>query len=120
MKATRIKTLTIAAIFAAVMLVAMIGLPFEFLVGTIEKKFRNETGYSIRFTDGAKLSLLPSPVLTISKVTVLDESGLRAETRVSAERVQIALSLWSLFFGRPRLTEVTQVIGVLKRDPLLN
>ncbi len=118
MKVKRITGVVLTAVAAAVLLVLVVGIPSNFLVETIQNRFETETGYRLRIADGVKFGFLPSPSVTVHKISVLGGDGPRPETRVTADSVRVKLTYSSLFSSRPRLTEVA-VFGPKFYVPLL-
>ena len=117
-KATRIAAIGVAALVAAAVVALMIGIPVPFLAKAIAKRFETETGYRLLIAGSAKIKVLPSPVVTVSDISVLDGKDSRPQTRFAAEDVRIKMSLWSLVSGRPRLTELA-IAGPTLQVPLL-
>ena len=104
MKALRITALGAAVILAAAALALVFGIPAGFLADRIQNRFESETGYRLQIAD-AKIGLWPSLGMTVGRITVFDKE-LDSRGRATAEGARIAVSLPSLFEGRPRLTEV--------------
>ncbi len=104
MKALRVTALGLAVILAAAVVALAFGIPAGFLTERIQNRFESDTGYRLQIAD-AKIGLWPSPVMTTGRITVFDKE-LDSRGRVTAEGARIAVSLPSLFEGRPRLTEI--------------
>lgn len=81
------------------------GIPAGFLLEPIQTKFEAETGHRLQIAD-ARLSLWPSPTMTVGRISVRDRSEPNSRSRVTAESARIAISLQSLLEGKPRLTEI--------------
>ena len=105
-KATRIAAIGVAAIVAVAVVALVVGIPVPFLAKAIAKRFEAETGYRLLIAGSAKIKALPSTVVTVSDISVLDGSDARAQVRFAAEGVRIKMSFWSLILGRPSLTEL--------------
>lgn len=105
-KTTRIAALGAAAIIGAAVLALTIGVPVPFLAKAIAKKFETETGYRLLIDGRAKIRLLPSAVVTVGSISVVEGQGASAQTHFAADDLRIKMSLWGLISGRPRLTEV--------------
>lgn len=101
----------IAAMAAGVVVVVgilalVIGAPVPFLANSIAKRFQAETGYRLQITGRARVSLWPSPTVTIGHISVLNAASPRPQTVATAEGVRLHLSLWSLVARRPQLAEL--------------
>jgi AsmA protein len=105
-KASRIAAIGVAAIVTVAVVALVVGIPVPFLAKAIAKRFEAETGYRLLIAGSAKIKALPSTVVTVSDISVLDGSDSRAQIRFAAEGVRIKMSFWSLILGRPRLTEL--------------
>ncbi len=106
---------TVVAVTVAVLL---IGIPTPFLSKAIAKRFETVTGYRLQIAGTAKIRVLPSMVVTVSDIAVLDSKASSAQPHFTAEGVRIKMSLWGLITGRPRLREVA-IAGPTLRVPLL-
>jgi AsmA protein len=113
------KPLKIAALgFAAVASLGLaFGVPAVFLTTRVQDQIESRTGYRLRVDGPTKLAFLPSPTITLDRISLVDV-GSTSATSFAAESVRVSLSLANLFSGRPGITEVAIVKPVV-RAPLL-
>ena len=102
-----ITAVAVGVVAVVAILALVIGAPVPFLANSIAKRFQAETGYRLQVTGRARVSLWPSPTVTIGHISVLNtDDGSRPRTVATAEGVRLQLSLWSLVVRRPQLAEL--------------
>jgi len=116
MKPLKIAALGFAAVLALVSLGLVFGVPAGFLAKRVQDQIEIRTGYRLRIDGDTKLAFRPSPTVTLARISLL--LGSDSTTGFSAESVRVSLSLASLFFGQPAITEVAIAKPVV-RAPLL-
>jgi AsmA protein len=105
-RAMGITAIAVGIIAVAAVLALVIGAPVPFLANSIAKRFQAETGYRLQVTGRARVSLWPSPTVTIGHISVLNADSPRPRTVATADGVRLHLSLWSLVARRPQLAEL--------------
>ncbi len=113
MRVLRTLAILLCVIVAAAALVLAYGIPAGFLIEPIQTRFEAETGNRLHITD-ARLSLWPSPAMSVGQISVRDKNEPNARSRVTAESARLAISFKSLLEGKPRLTEVEVIRPVLR------
>jgi AsmA protein len=116
MKPLKIAALGFAALLALVSFGLVFGVPAAFLAKRVQDQIEIRTGYRLRIDGDTKLAFRPSPTVTLARISLL--LGSDSATGFSAESVRVSLSLASLFFGQPAITEVAIAKPVV-RAPLL-
>lgn len=113
MRALKFAGAAIAAVIVIIALVAAVGIPSAFLTSAITERVERETGYTLSINGGAKVSLWPAVTLTLSDVVLQDPREREANTRFAADRVEAEMTLSSLWWGRPEITDLAIVKPVI-------
>jgi AsmA protein len=118
MRALKIAGAAIAALFAVLALLLIVGIPSGFLTSEIQARVERETGYRMTIAGSTKIGVWPSLNVTLSDVTLQDPKDRDASSRITIGRVQADMTLASVWAGRPQITELSIVRPVL-HVPLL-
>lgn len=118
MKVLKFTAIAFVAIFAAALLLLIVGVPSDFLVEKIQTRFAAETGYQLQITGGAKLRLWPVPSIVVRDITLINPGDSAAKNQLTVGSARLEVSLASLFSGQPKITEFALVHPVL-RVPLV-
>jgi AsmA protein len=98
--------LAIAAALAVALLIVL-GARSSFWVDTVKSRIEAETGYRLRVGGETAVSFRPAPIISLRDVTLLTGEESNPEERLTAERIQVVLSLRDLLFGHPRIAEIS-------------
>jgi AsmA protein len=94
------------------------GVPAGFLADRVQDQIETHSGYRLRIDGDATLAFRPSPTVMLSRISLRDGSGGNAATGFAAETVRVSVSLASLLFGHPAITEVAIVKPVVRASLL--
>jgi AsmA protein len=106
MKPLKIAALGFAALFAAAVAAAIFGVPAGFLAKYAQDQ-AIRAGYRLRIDGNATIALRPSPTITLGEFSLSDAIRPSTGLSVAADGARVSLSLMSLLFGRPTVTELT-------------
>ena len=118
MRALKIAGAAIAALFAVLALLLIVGIPSGFLTSEIQARVERETGYRMTIAGSTKIGVWPSLNVTLNDVTLRDPRDRDDSNRITVGRVQADVTLASVWSGRPQITELSIVRPVL-HVPLL-
>jgi AsmA protein len=106
MRALRITAGVVAAVVVIAVLLLLIGFPAGFMTSTIASRVERETGFRLTIGGGTRISLRPSPNVTLDDVTLQQPGDQDTSLRVSVGRIQANMTLASLWSGRPKITNL--------------
>ncbi|MCA6111875.1 AsmA family protein [Bradyrhizobium cenepequi] len=113
MRALKIAGAAIGAVIVVIALLAVIGIPSDFLTSAIQERVERETGYRLAINGGTKISLWPSLNITLSDIALQDPKDREVNNRLTASSIQADVTLSSLWSGEPQVTELLIVRPVL-------
>jgi AsmA protein len=105
MRALKITTGVAAAIVVIAIFLLLIGVPAGFMTSTIASRVDRETGFKLTI-GGSRISLRPTPNVTLSDVTLQQPGNSDTSLRVSVGRIQANMTLASLWSGRPEISNL--------------
>ncbi|UGA43426.1 AsmA family protein [Bradyrhizobium quebecense] len=113
MRALKFAGAAIAAVIVIIALVAAVGIPSSFLTSAITERVERETGYTLSINGGARIGLWPTANLTLREVVLQDPREREANNRFAADRVEVEMTLSSLWSGQPDITDLVIVKPVI-------
>jgi AsmA protein len=105
MRALKITTGVVAAIVVIAILLLLIGFPAGFMTSTIASRVERETGLKLTIGN-SRISLRPTPNVTLSDVTLQQPGNSDTSLRVSVGRIQANMTLASLWSGNPEISNL--------------
>ncbi|UGY06461.1 AsmA family protein [Bradyrhizobium quebecense] len=113
MRALKFAGAAIAVVIVIIALVAAVGIPSSFLTSAITERVERETGYTLSINGGARIGLWPTTNLTLRDVVLQDPREREANNRFAADRVEVEMTLSSLWSGQPDITDLVIVKPVI-------
>src|SRR5262245_39940108 len=113
MKALKIAGAAIAAVIVIIALLLVIGIPSSFLTAQIQERVERETGYKLAINGGARIGLWPQLNITLNDVTLQNPKDRDINNRFAASSIEADVTLASLWFGRPHVTELVVIRPVV-------
>ncbi|MBH5372723.1 AsmA family protein [Bradyrhizobium glycinis] len=118
MKALKFAGGALAAVIVVIALLLVVGIPSGFLTSTIASRLESATGYRLSIDGTTKISLWPTLNVTLNDLTLADPKDRSGITRLTIDRVQVDMSLASVWSGTPEISELVVTHPVLYQ-PLL-
>src|SRR5215208_4485348 len=118
MRALKIAASAIGAVIVIIALLAVLGIPSDFLTSAIQARVERDTGYRLTVTGASRIGLWPSLHVTFNDVTLQNADDRDGTGRLTVARLQADMTLASVWSGRPHITDLVLVTPVL-HVPLL-
>jgi AsmA protein len=118
MRALKIASTAVAAVIVILALLAIIGIPSDFMTSAIQARVERETGYRLAIAGATKIGVWPTLNVTLNDVTLQDPKDRDGSGRLTVGSVQADMTLKSVWSGHPEVTELVIARPVL-HVPLL-
>ncbi len=120
MKRTVIALFAIVLVCLGVVVIAPSFVDFSTYKDKAAQEFKQRTGMDINLDGEIALSILPTPRLTASNVSILSPENSKAKNLASFERLEVNLDLMPLFSGKVSVNSVTLVKPIIALEMYKN
>ncbi len=124
MRAVKLAGAALAAVIIVIAVLLVVGIPSGFLTSTITSRVESATGYRMSIDGTTKISVWPTLNVALNDLTLQNPKDRSGITRVTIDRVQVDMSLSSVWSGRPKISEIVVTHPMLylpmRRDRLPN
>src|SRR3954467_11519384 len=106
MRAVKFAGAAVAAVIIVIALLLVVGIPSGFLTSTITSRVESATGYRMSIDGTTKISVWPTLNVALNDLTLQNPKDRGGLPRVTIDRVQVDMSLSSVWSGRPKISEI--------------